>query len=194
AIVGHHNYYITFLRCDGLAVGALIACRFERRQRERLRLSMDDPLFVTALVIGALLCTVPLALPSTAIGIAFAEAFRQTGITLICGGIIGLLIAHTESKGLAPLRSRFLTFFGLISYALYMIHLYVMRAYDHIRGPLPIGDTRAYAIRILVVFAITIVASLLSRYLVELPALSLRKHVLKKPAPEAEIETPIFTR
>ncbi|HMF62558.1 MAG TPA: acyltransferase [Edaphobacter sp.] len=194
AIVGHHNYYITFLRCDGLAVGALIACRFERRQREHLRLSADDSLFVAALVIGALLCTVPFALPSTTVGIAFAEAFRQTGITLICGGIVGLLIAHTESKGLAPLRSRFLTFFGLISYALYMIHLYVMGAYDHIRGPLPIGDTRAYATRILVVFAITIVASLLSRYLVELPALSLRKHVLKKTAPEAETEAPIFTR
>ncbi len=194
AAVGHFNYYLTFLRCDGLAVGALLACRFERRQREHLRLSTDSLLFITALLVGILLCAVPFALPSAANILAIAAAFRQTGITLICGGIIGLLIAHTESRILAPLRSPGLTFFGLISYALYMTHLYVLRVYEHLRGPLAAGDSRAYATRLLVVFAITIAASLLSRYLVELPALSLRKRVLTRPAPEAETEIPLFTR
>jgi peptidoglycan/LPS O-acetylase OafA/YrhL len=82
---------------------------------------------------------------------------------------------------LSPLRSSFLIFFGLISYALYMLQLYVLMAYDHFRGPLAAGDMKAYLMRIFVVLAITIGVSLLSRYLVELPALGLRKRVLRHP-------------
>ena len=33
AMVGHHNYYLTFMRCDGLALGALIACVLSRGER-----------------------------------------------------------------------------------------------------------------------------------------------------------------
>lgn len=196
ASVGHYNYFLTPLRCDGLAVGALIACRFERRQRNSGRLSsrFDDRLFAVALLLGGLLCVLPYALPSIAHILAYAAAVSQTGVTLICGGIIGLLVSHTGSRLLAPLRGRLLTFFGLISYALYMIHLYVMRIYDYLRGPLTPGDTQAYSTRLFSVLVITIAVSLLSRYLVELPALSLRRRVLTKPAPQAESESPLFTQ
>ena len=68
-----------------------------------------------------------------------------------------------------------LTFFGLISYAMYMVHLYVMRAYDHFDGtPLRrMGSPRFFA-----VLGITIAACLFSRYLIESPAISLRRFVL----------------
>ncbi len=194
AAFGHHNYFLTFLRCDGLAAGALLACRFERRQRERVRLSTDNRLFIAALISGVLLCFISFVVPTRANSPAFAAAVLQTGITLICGGVIGLLIAHTGSRSLAPLRSPLLTFFGLISYAFYMIHLYILWTYDSLRGPLIPGDTRAYITRIVVVAAFTIGASLLSRYLIELPALSLRKRVLTRPAPETETEIPLISR
>ena len=192
AAAGHHNYFLTYLRCDGLALGALLACRFEHCQRERLRFSSYSPIFVIALIAGVLLFAISLVVLAIAGDSAMLSAFLQTGITLICASIIGLLIAHSGSKVLSPLRGRLFIFFGLISYAFYMVHLYVMDTYDHFRGPLVEGDTRAYLIRLLVVFTVAVAVSLILRYIVELPALSLRKHVLKTPSSKAETEVPTF--
>jgi peptidoglycan/LPS O-acetylase OafA/YrhL len=194
AAFGHYNYNLTFLRCDGLAFGALLACRFERSQRERRPLSSDVPVFAAALIAGILLCfgAARFANPSAAIPEAFAAATLQTGVTLVCGALTGLVLAYAGSKTLSPLRSRLFTFFGLISYALYMVHLYVMMSYDHFYGFLIPGDTHAYLTRLLVVFAVSIVVSLVLRYLVELPALSLRKRVLTKPVTKVETDLPVL--
>ena len=174
---GHHNYHITPMLCDELAAGALLACGFERRQRENLKSSAHDPLFIAALVIGLLLFFLS-NLPPISQQLAIAATIYQTATMLLCAAAIGLIISHTESKLLGFLRSRVLTFFGLISYAFYMVHTYVMQVYDRMR-PLTAGDTPAYATRLVIVLAITIVVCLLSRYLIELPAQSLRKRVLK---------------
>jgi len=56
----------------------------------------------------------------------------------------------------------------------------------------PEGDNFALALRFFVVLAATIALSLLSRYALELPTTSLRRYVLKKPAPPAEIESPLL--
>jgi peptidoglycan/LPS O-acetylase OafA/YrhL len=53
--------------------------------------------------------------------------------------------------------------------------------YDHLRGQLQPGDYANYIVRIVAVLAATIVLCLLTRYLIELPAMSLRKYVLSKP-------------
>ncbi len=198
AAFGHHNPILTFLHCDGLAIGALIACRYEGVQRERRSLSSDDPIFVTALLAGFVLCAIPLVLLSSASHVAIDFALFQTGVTFICGSLIGLIIAHTGSKVLSPFRGRVLTFFGLISYAFYMVHPYIMLSYDHLRGLIVPGDTRGYFIRLFAVFTLAIAVSLILRYLVELPALSLRKYVLTRPASkagtasEAETEVPLL--
>lgn len=191
ASFGHYNYFITFLRCDGLAAGALIACRFERRQRERKPLSADDRYFGLALAVGILLVAIGILFMNPAKP-AFVASVEQTAATLISAGIVGLAIAHTGSSVLAPLRSHLLTFFGLISYAFYMLHFYVVNTYDRLHGPVVIGDTKTYAIRMVVVLGLSIALSLLSRYVLELPVLSLRKRVLSRPAPKAEIEVPLF--
>lgn len=192
ATFGHYNYFLTFLRCDGLAAGALIACRMERRQREQKQLSADDRYFGLALAAGVLLVTIA-GLFINPDKPAFVASVQQTAVTLISAAVVGLSIAHTGSPILAPLRSHLLTFFGLISYAFYMLHLYVLETYDHVSGPVAIGDTTAYTIRLSVVFGLSIALSLLSRYALELPALSLRKRVLSRPAPKAETETPLFS-
>ena len=157
--------------------------------------SNDAPFFAAALIAGLLLClgAARFANPSAAIPEAFVAATLQTGSTLVCGALIGLVLAYAGSKILSPLRSRLFTFFGLISYAFYMVDLYVMRSYDHLYGFLIPGDTHAYLTRLLVVFATSIVVSLVLRYLVELPALSLRKRVLTKPVTKAETDLPVLT-
>ena len=83
-----------------------------------------------------------------------------------------------------------MTFFGLISYAVYMTHLYVLWGYDHFL-PLTPGDGQAYAVCLAAVVATSIPVSLLSRYLIELPAVSLRKRVLKQP-PKVRNGNPAF--
>lgn len=123
--------------------------------------------------------------------LAFRSAFQQTGVTLVCGSVVACLISHSGQRSLAFLRSGMLTLFGLVSYAMYMIHAYVMREYDTLRGPLLSGDARAYAARFSSIRGITITLSLVSRYLVELPAMSLRRFELTKPSPPNSADPPL---
>jgi peptidoglycan/LPS O-acetylase OafA/YrhL len=138
---------------------------------------------LTALAVGVSLLLVSLDPAASLRALAFSASFRQTGVTLLASTAIAFLITHTGERYLAPLRSRTLTFFGLISYAMYMTHLYVMMLYDQLRGALRAGDTAAYTIRFICILGGTIAVCLLSRYLVELPAISLRRFVLDRPAP-----------
>ena len=52
------------------------------------------------------------------------------------------------------------------------------------------GDVGGYWLRLVMVLAAAIVASVVSRYVVELPAMRLRKYVLKHPNRDAEHEHP----
>ena len=115
-------------------------------------------------------------------------AAYQTGISLLAGSVIAFVIVHTGARYLAIFRSRLFTFFGLISYAVYMIHTYVLMAYDHLRGPLSPGDLTAYTIRFVTVLGISVLLSLLTYYLIERPALSLRKYVLAPSHPSASFK------
>lgn len=180
AFFGHFNFYFTFLHCDGLAMGAFLACRFETRDEVSARRITNE-------LVGFFIASVPLialAIPwntsSIHNGMAYSSASMHTGISLLCAAIVGYLIMHANDRRLSFLRSGFLPFMGLISYAFYMTHFYVMTAYTHLAGPLRDGDVLAYTIRLLLVAAITIALCLVSRYAIELPAISLRKYVLKR--------------
>jgi peptidoglycan/LPS O-acetylase OafA/YrhL len=188
----HDNYYLTFLHCDGLALGALLACRFRQSQDEGWPFASQSRKLLGVLAVGL----------AAAVGAQFITTesplasnfgnIELSGVTLTCFGLIGLCVANTNSRRLAILRSPVITFFGLISYAFYVIHLFVIQAYDHF-SPIPIaGNNVAYAFRLISVLAISVGLSLLSRYAIELPALSLRRRVLSHPEPLAETELPIL--
>lgn len=181
ALFGKHNYELSFLHCDGLAYGAVLACQYREKAFEGIRGKRHDAVMGISAALGLLLlfgldwtwtlqATIPFAL-------------LQTGVTLVAGAVIGTAIAHAGSPALWPLRSRLLQFFGLISYAFYMIHLYALGVYDHYAGEMRVGDERAYWIRFFAVLAITVALSVVSRYAIELPAMRLRKYVLKHPKP-----------
>jgi len=185
AAFGHHNYYFTFFHCDGLASGAVLACWFAQSKSQPQSGARsthgDRRWIVTAFLVGAVLFLAPSLNPTGPRAIAFAAASQLTGVTMLCATTVAFILLHAGASQLAPLRSRFLTFFGLISYALYMVHLYVLRAYDYLRGPLPSGDVPAYVVRFCVIFTASIALCLLTRYLIELPAMSLRRYVLARP-------------
>jgi peptidoglycan/LPS O-acetylase OafA/YrhL len=182
AIFGHFNYRLTFFRFDGLACGAFLACWYVKRDLARPNSATERNIIGFSFLAGIVLITISeLAFNPTLHGWAFSAAFHQAGVTFLGGSAIAYLISHTGEKKVAWLRSRPLTFFGLISYAMYMLHMYVMNFYDAHVSVLKPGDNAAYALRILVVLAVSIALCLLSRYLIELPAVSLRKYVLAKP-------------
>lgn len=191
AIFGHRNYYFTFFHCDGLAFGALLAYWYCRKRPAEGITSREIRAIGITFLFG-LLCVAIASLPASGErAVSFSAAFLLTGVTLLCGSAIAFLISRTGQKRLAVLRSPLLTFFGLISYAMYMTHLYVMEAYDHFRGPLVPGDNAAYLLRFVAVLGITILLCVLIRYLIELPAMRLRKYVLAKPTPPTRGEPPV---
>ena len=181
AAFGHYNYRLTFFRCDGLAFGAFLACWYAQRNPALPGTAKERRAIASAFFAGILLIALS-NLPSGGrlqVQALLAECY-QTGVTFFCGSIVAYLISHAGQRNVAWLRSRALTFFGLISYAMYMIHMYVMSVYDTHAAALQPGDNAAYMLRILVVLGVTIVLCVLIRYLIELPALSLRKHVIAK--------------
>jgi peptidoglycan/LPS O-acetylase OafA/YrhL len=186
AAFGHYDYDFTFFRCDGLAFGAFLACWFSHRDPAAGGSRRESRAMIGGFLLGLLLLVPAIVGSQRILSIAFIFAFRQSGVTLLCGSTIAFLIGHTGQRKLAFLRSRSLTFFGLISYAMYMTHLYVMFSYDHIRSQLIPGDNLAYTLRFFAILGITIVLCVLIRYCIELPALRLRKYVLAKPAPNPD--------
>jgi peptidoglycan/LPS O-acetylase OafA/YrhL len=179
ASIGHYNYDLTFLHCDGLAIGAFIACRYSQRNVGGDSSSTAPTRWIAAAFVAGVVLFAMRFLPhSSKREFAFAMAACQTGISLLAGSVIAFVIVHTGSRYLALFRSRLFTFFGLISYAFYLVHTYVLMAYEHFSGPLPPGDLTAYFVRFVAVLAMSIGVSLLTYYLIERPALSLRKYVL----------------
>jgi peptidoglycan/LPS O-acetylase OafA/YrhL len=180
---GHYDFLFTFFHCDGLALGAMLACREIRRQagprptphpRNSGRLLL---LFAAAVALTAL----PFAFAAETRAAHFAVAIQLSGISLLSYCVVAAAVQHTGAPLLAIFRSRLFTFFGLISYCLYIANGYVVSAYDWLRGPMQTGNMQQYATRAAAVFATTLIVCILSRYLIELPAMSLRRHVLRKP-------------
>jgi peptidoglycan/LPS O-acetylase OafA/YrhL len=189
---GHTNYYLTFLHCDGLALGALLACLFLQSQESDRPFSGFAPRLWLVLLVG-LLAGISAPFISSSSWLASNQAnLELTASTLVSVGVIGLCLAYTNSRWLGWFRSPVLRFFGVISYAFYVIHLFVLQAYDRF-SPVPfVGNNPAYLVRMVVVFAIAVGLSLASRYGIELPALSLRRLVLAHTAPAAETQLPIL--
>lgn len=192
ALVDHHNYRLTFLRCDGLALGALLAYR--HRTLPESDKSRQREVWVSGLLVfcGAGL----LSASSFVLGHlhrhadAWADAAWQTAVTFIAAAVVTMVVNYAGAPVLAFLRSRVLVFFGLISYAFYLLHGGPLTLFDRHFGPPAPGRMGALFGRALFALALSIVLSLISRYALELPALSLRKYVLSKPNPHANAEDP----
>jgi len=187
---GHFNYYLTFFHCDGLAFGAFQACWYSQRDPLTANVKTENRAIAIAFASGIALLALPM-FGSSVPAMAFHAAFQQTGVTLLCGSIVAFVISHSGQRSISFLSFSPLTFFGLISYALYMIHTYVMAEYDNLRGPLADGNVPAYALRFFSILGITVALCLISRYLLELPAMSLRRFVLAKPSPATAGEPPL---
>jgi peptidoglycan/LPS O-acetylase OafA/YrhL len=191
AAFGHRDYYFTFFHCDGLAWGAYLACWFSQRNAGKANTRREKHAVAIAFVTGTVLIALSSGHAASLRALAFAGCLRQTGVALLAAAVIAFLITHAGARSLGVLRSGPLPFFGLISYAMYMLHLYVMEFYDWLRGAPQIGNDLAYALRFASVLGGTIALCLVSRYAIELPAISLRRFVLARPAMRQPDDAPI---
>jgi peptidoglycan/LPS O-acetylase OafA/YrhL len=194
AVFGHRDYYFTFFHCDGLAWGAYLACWFAQRDTGKGNARREGYALAAVFVTAAALIGLSTGHEASLRALAFAGCLRQTGVALLAAAVIAFLITHAGVRSLAALRSGPLPFFGLISYAMYMLHLYVMEFYDRLRGAPQVGNDLAYTLRFAAVLGGTIALCLASRYAVELPAISLRRFVLTRPAvrqPESAAPIPL---
>jgi len=169
--MGHSNYHLTPLRCDGLALGALLAVlKCSRVKLKAVYLLSAGGCGIFCLI----LCTLIFRYP-------FGGPLRELGTVLLCIAIVGLCVEKSGSPWLSIMRSRTLLFFAEISYALYIFHLFIFRLYDRYVGVPTVGNQSAFWVRIAVLFGASVAVSIVSRYLVELPILSLRTRVLSHP-------------
>ena len=169
--MGHSNYHLTPLRCDGLALGALLAV-FKCRQ---IQIKTVYLLRVGGCgLFSCILCTLVSRYP-------FGDPLRELATVLLCVAIVGLCVEKSGSSWLSIMRSRTLLFFAEISYALYIFHLFIFRLYDQYMGIPPVGNEYAFWVRIAVLFGSSVAVGIASRYFLELPVLSLRTRVLSHP-------------
>lgn len=177
ALFHHSNYMFTFFHCDGLALGALLACRQARLPSVARGVRFAGGLY--SMLSALLLLALPFAFEAGSMDAEFAGALQLSGVSLLAYSVVAVAVRSTGSRSLKVLRSSVLTFFGLISYCLYVSNSYVVVLYDRTFGPLQEGNMQQYLLRALAVFAITIAICVASRYALELPAMSLRRRVLR---------------
>ena len=159
--IGHHNFHFTFFHLDGLALGALLACR---HGTARLALPF---------IVGA----AGYALSRYAFGVPYLDAPIEA-LQLTSIGLMGYAVVGAVAENIGPtawLGTPVLVFFGQISYALYLIHLYIFMAFDARFGPVTGVEPQRLAIRLIAVLIVTVILCVISRRLIELPAMSLRK-------------------
>lgn len=172
---GHYNYFLTFLHCDGLALGALLACFYVDREEHG---AVARRAAMGSLVVGVMLMVVNRLMPQThLVARAMSAAAGITGVTLLSFVVVGVLVFRSGAPWLGIFRSRVLTFLGLISYAFYMVHVYVIEAVDRWMNGAGVMETREFLLRLLVLFAGSVAVATMSRYLLELPVASLRRYV-----------------
>jgi peptidoglycan/LPS O-acetylase OafA/YrhL len=187
----HSNFFFTFFRCDGLALGALLACQLYRGKNEPLATQNTSPnrSATWILVVSCVFLAATGMLADSPGYAAQGTALFLSAVNVFFYSCIRIAVESSGARFLAVFRSRLLVFFGLISYCVYMSQTYVIQAYDDWRHPVLTGNSLGYWVRIATIFCTTIALCVVSRYALELPFMSLRRYVLRQPKSSADAVT-----
>lgn len=165
----HYSERLLIARCDGFALGGLLAALFDGTITRRVKLGVAAA-FVSAVVyiawgiVSAGGATRYLGLPTPP-----RPAQTILAVEVLYFGLVGLVALGAGSAWLAPLRLRPLVYLGQISYGLYLYHYPTFWAIDGFRF---IYD-QPWTIR-LVKLGVTLLLAVASWHLIESPILRLK--------------------
>jgi peptidoglycan/LPS O-acetylase OafA/YrhL len=171
--LGFH-WWILIARCDGFALGAILAVLFIDPERTRSLLGRYRRGFFAGVgsALAFLLATLPLSLwYDFEASMSFWPSLTVLGFNLFFFSLIGLVLCHTGDPALRVLRDRRLCYLGIISYGIYIYHPIMFLCVARLTGALGMGD--AWWVGPAKMAASVFLASLSWRYL-EQPILALR--------------------
>ncbi len=122
-----------------------------------------------------------------------SEALRISGVNLTCFGCVAVGYIYSGSKYTRVLRCAPLVFLGLISYCMYLSHIYVMRVFDSVFPYARSSSLSMYFGRLLTILAVTLLVCFLSRRYFEQPILRLRRYVLRGPGWQLDISPAVWS-
>ncbi|MGE3819178.1 MAG: acyltransferase family protein [Isosphaeraceae bacterium] len=165
---------VLLARCDGLAMGGLLAAVLDGREaRELPTRRLRTGFAVTAVVsVGALSMIRKLGGPALEIGVPSWPGLTLLGFNLLFFSVIGLVVCHSGGRWLAPLRYGPLVRLGDYSYGLYLYHFILMGWSDAPRRLLGVGGPGFW--RLITAGPLALLTAWLSWKYLERPVLSLK--------------------
>ena len=121
---GYH-WWILIARCDGFALGSILAVIFADRERveENRRLYGQRLGFGLILAFAFLMATLPFSLHlDFETMMSLGPSLTILGFNLVYFGLIGLVLCFTGHPALRILRDPRLGYLGTVSYGLYIYH------------------------------------------------------------------------
>lgn len=165
-------------RCDGLCMGALLACQYMMGESEQspgvrrfLRVFHSSGALWVALAMAVGYCIAPTTPMLVPVELLLVNFFTYR--------LFRAIIASPARPQYRWLASPPLVYMGAISYSVYMFHEYAFILYDKYFGlPLPV-DYKGYLIRFVVTAPSVLLVCTLSRYAFERPIQKLRRYVVR---------------
>ncbi len=165
----------TWFRLDGIACGALLAC-FVRSSRYSLQNAKTLVIALASIGILAEVAGTPWGIRQHET--LFGAISQFTTVNLLCAAAVLWGVSMSELPQTRVLRIGALTILGELSYCLYLVHCLVMDLYDaslkafHYR---PVTNFKSIVLRAVVVVGLSFVIAAISRKVLELPALRLKR-------------------
>jgi len=168
----------TFYRCDGLGLGALLACQWfsdEGRTafiRGALRV-LNSKITLVFVIVAQIAITV---LPASPVG----HMATLTFVNYLAYRFIRHIVLRSDERTEESwLGSAVPVFIGSISYGIYMYHGFVLILFDRYLGPIDPASHLATLGRFVVSLAITLFVCFVSSRYIEIPIQGLRRRVLR---------------
>jgi peptidoglycan/LPS O-acetylase OafA/YrhL len=182
--------WVLLTRCDGLALGGLLAVFLNGREAGA-RSPAKTEVFLTLGTGAIAYLVVAAALPPLLPGSSWARALSLFGprmfvINLMYVSLIGLVACHSGERWLAPLRDRRLCYLGQTSYGIYLYHYILGHLLREWGSPAALLGRAGIDVATL---TLTLVVAALSWRYVERPLLALKDRV-SYPSGRAAVEDP----
>ena len=185
-------YQYSFFRCDGLALGAVIAIAFRARGFSK---TAAWKLAASMLAVDILITALGWRYGVMGRQTTAALALRYSQAQLLFGALIVLALTYRGARATWPLRCRAAGFIAELSFCIYLVHLALIDLYVAVLPRLGMSDLQALGpvgcivLRACVVGMATLAVAMLSRRYLELPMLSLKTRFAyrsARPAPLGE--------